>query len=101
MQRREVARYMVAFLFDGTASGLPAALTPLVSESTVSEQELLEPESGGWRGWGGRRLQGILQEKMQTITKILVMLDLMVSQTGISGARKYSQVSRRQWPWVG
>lgn len=27
---------------------LPAALTPLVSERTVSEQELLEPESGGW-----------------------------------------------------
>ena len=50
MQRREVARYMVAFLFDGTASGLPAALTPLVSESTVSEQELLEPESGGVEG---------------------------------------------------
>lgn len=58
MQRREVARYMVSFLFDGTAYGLPAALTPLVSERTVSEQELLEPESGGWRGWGGATTSG-------------------------------------------
>ena len=29
---------------------LPAALTLLVSQRTVSEQELLEPESGGWGG---------------------------------------------------
>ena len=48
IQRREVASDIVSFPFDRTKCGLSIVLTSLVSECSVSEQALLEPENGEW-----------------------------------------------------